>query len=73
MFCNMVRAYEDRSNGMKKLVRDLEPVYDLSLTAGIGERDPEKTAETPSPQSTDRASGRFELILAARKRALYCV
>ncbi len=30
---------------MKNLVRDLEAVYDLSLTAGIGERDPEKTAE----------------------------
>jgi taurine dioxygenase len=45
MFCNMVRAYDDLSDGMKKLVRDLEPVYDLSLTAGIGERDPEKTAE----------------------------
>ncbi len=45
MFCNMVRAYDDLSGGMKELVRDLQPVYDLSLTAGIGERDPEKTAE----------------------------
>ena len=40
MFCNMVRAYADLSAGMKNLVRDLEAVYDLSLTAGIGERDP---------------------------------
>jgi taurine dioxygenase len=45
MFCNMVSAYADLSDGMKKILRDLEAVYDLSLTAGIGERDPAKTAE----------------------------
>ncbi|MFY0610830.1 MAG: TauD/TfdA family dioxygenase [Hyphomicrobiaceae bacterium] len=45
MFCNMERAYLGLSNGMKKILHDLEAVYDLSLTAGIGERDPAKTAE----------------------------
>ena len=45
MFCNMVRAYADLSDGMKKILRDLEAVYDLSLTAGISERDPTKSAE----------------------------
>lgn len=45
MFCNMVRAYETLSDKMKAIVDDLEAVYDISLTAGIGERDPGKVAE----------------------------
>jgi len=45
MFCNMVRAYETLSDRMKRIVDDLETVYDISLTAGIGERDPAKVAE----------------------------
>ncbi|MGH6618256.1 MAG: TauD/TfdA dioxygenase family protein [Alphaproteobacteria bacterium] len=45
MFCNMVRAYETLSNKMKRIVDGLEAVYDIGLTAGINERDPQKTAE----------------------------
>ena len=45
MFCNMVRAYETLSDKMKRIVDDLETVYDISLTAGINERDPAKVAE----------------------------
>lgn len=45
MFSNMVRAFDELSDGMKQIVRGLEAVYDLSLTAGIDERDPLKTAE----------------------------
>jgi taurine dioxygenase len=45
MFCNMVRAYETLSDKMKSIVDDLETVYDVSLTAGINERDPAKVAE----------------------------
>jgi len=45
MFCNMVRAYETLSDKMKRIVDDLETVYDIGLTAGINERDPAKVAE----------------------------
>ncbi len=45
MFCNMVRAYETLSDAFKALIKDLHAVYDFSLTAGVNERDPEKTAE----------------------------
>ena len=45
MFCNMVRAYEGLSDGFQNIIDDLQAVYDIGLTAGIGERDPEKSAE----------------------------
>lgn len=45
MFCNMVRAYKTLSDTMKDIVAGLDAVYDIGLTAGIGKRDPEKTAE----------------------------
>lgn len=45
LFANMVRAYETLSPKMRDIVDGLEAVYDISLTAGIGERDPAKTAE----------------------------
>lgn len=45
MFCNMARAYDLLSDKMKRIVDDLDAVYDIGLTAGIGERDPEKVAE----------------------------
>ena len=45
MFCNMARAYDDLSDAFKDIVGKLHAVYDIGLTAGIGERDPEKTAE----------------------------
>lgn len=45
MFCNMVRAYETLSDKMKRIVDDLDAVYDIGLTAGINERDPQKTAD----------------------------
>ncbi len=45
MFANMVRAYETLSPKLREIVDGLEAVYDISLTAGIGERDPAKTAE----------------------------
>ncbi|MEM9681878.1 MAG: TauD/TfdA family dioxygenase [Pseudomonadota bacterium] len=45
MFCNMVRAYKTLSDTMKDIVAGLDAVYDIGLTAGINERDPEKTAE----------------------------
>ena len=45
MFCNMVRAYDTLSEKMKRIVDGLDAVYDIGLTAGINERDPEKTAE----------------------------
>lgn len=46
MFANMVRAYETLSPVMRGIVDGLDAVYDISLTAGFGQRDPEKTAET---------------------------
>ena len=45
MFCNMARAYDTLSEKMKAIVEDLDAVYDISLTAGINERDPDKVAE----------------------------
>ena len=45
MFCNMVRAHETLSDGYQALIKDLHAVYDFSLTAGVNERDPEKTRE----------------------------
>ena len=45
MFCNMARAFDDLSDMLKDIVGRLHAVYDIGLTAGIGERDPEKTAE----------------------------
>ncbi len=45
MFANMVRAYETLSETMRGIVNGLHAVYDITLTAGIGERDPAKTAE----------------------------
>ena len=44
-FCNMVKAYETLSPTMQGIVDGLDVVYDFSLTAGVGERDPAKTAE----------------------------
>jgi taurine dioxygenase len=45
MFSNMARAYELLSDKMKRIVDDLDAVYDIGLTAGIGERDQDKVAE----------------------------
>ncbi len=45
MFCNMVRAYETLSPPLRAFLDGLDVVYDISLTAGIGERDPAQTAE----------------------------
>ncbi|BBK41148.1 taurine dioxygenase [Allostella vacuolata] len=45
MFTNMYMAYETLSERMKAILEDLWAVHDVSLVAGIGERDPEKTAE----------------------------
>lgn len=45
MFANMVAAYESLSPTMRGIVDGLHAVYDISLTAGLGERDPAKTAE----------------------------
>lgn len=45
MFCNMVRAYETLSETMRGIVDDLHAVYDISLTAGISERNAAETAE----------------------------
>ncbi|MDP6707454.1 MAG: TauD/TfdA family dioxygenase [Alphaproteobacteria bacterium] len=45
MFCNMVRAYETLSEKMQAIVDGLDAVYDIGLTAGIGERNPENVAE----------------------------
>lgn len=45
MFANMVRAYATLSAKMREIVDGLDAVYDISLTAGLGERDPAKTAE----------------------------
>lgn len=45
MFSNMVRAYETLSETMRGIVDKLHAVYDISLTAGLGERDAAKTAE----------------------------
>ena len=45
MFCNMVRAHDTLSDAFKAMIKDLHAVYDFSLTAGVGERDPGKTAE----------------------------
>ncbi|MFZ8949531.1 MAG: TauD/TfdA dioxygenase family protein [Alphaproteobacteria bacterium] len=45
MFANMVRAYETLSTTMQGIVDNLHAVYDISLTAGLNERDPDKTKE----------------------------
>lgn len=45
MFANMVTAYESLSPKWREIVDGLDAVYDVSLTAGLGERDPAKTAE----------------------------
>ncbi len=45
MFTNMYLAYETLSEKMRAIVDDLWAVHDISLVAGIGERDPEKVAE----------------------------
>jgi taurine dioxygenase len=45
MFCNMVSAYDTLSDKLKAIVSDLHAVYDIGLTAGIGERDPANVAE----------------------------
>ena len=45
MFANMVRAYEELTPTLRAILDDLQAVYDISLTAGLGERDPAKTAE----------------------------
>lgn len=46
MFANMVRAYDTLSPKMREIVDGLDAVYDITLVAGFGERNPEKTAET---------------------------
>jgi taurine dioxygenase len=45
MFANMVRAYDDLSETYREILKGLDAVYDIGLVAGIGERDPAKTAE----------------------------
>ncbi len=45
MFANMVRAYETLSPAFQSRIDALHAVYDIGLTAGIGERDPAKTQE----------------------------
>jgi taurine dioxygenase len=45
MFANMVRACETLSATMRGILDGLHAVYDIGLTAGIGERDPAKVAE----------------------------
>ena len=42
MFCNMVKAYETLSKPMQKIVDELHSVYDISLTAGLFQRDQKK-------------------------------
>lgn len=44
MFSNMARAYELLSDKMKRIVDDLDAVYDIGLAAGIGQGEPEKVA-----------------------------
>ena len=46
MFCNMVKAYETLSKPMQKIVDELYSVYDISLTAGLFQRDPKEVEET---------------------------
>ena len=46
MFCNMVKAYETLSKPMQKIVDGLHSVYDISLTAGLFQRDAKKVEET---------------------------
>ena len=46
MFCNMVKAYETLSKPMQKIVDELHSVYDISLTAGLFQRDPKEVEET---------------------------
>lgn len=46
MFANMVRAYETLSPKLQGILDGLDAVYDISLTAGVSERDAAKTAET---------------------------
>ncbi|MED5474002.1 MAG: TauD/TfdA family dioxygenase [Pseudomonadota bacterium] len=46
MFCNMVNAYETLSAPMQKIVDGLHSVYDISLTAGLFQRDPQEVEET---------------------------
>ena len=46
MFCNMVNAYETLSKPMQKIVDELHSVYDISLTAGLFQRDPKEVEET---------------------------
>ena len=45
MFCNMVKAYETLKP-MQKIVDELHSVYDISLTAGLFQRDPKEVEET---------------------------
>ena len=45
MFANMVNAYETLSPPLRAFLDGLDVVYDVSLTAGINERDPAQTAE----------------------------
>lgn len=45
MFTNMYLAYETLSEKMREIVDDLWAVHDISLVAGIGERDPAQVAE----------------------------
>ncbi|MBH67021.1 MAG: taurine dioxygenase [Rhodospirillaceae bacterium] len=46
MFCNMVKAYENLSETMRKIVDGLHSVYDFGLTAGLNQRDAREVAET---------------------------
>jgi taurine dioxygenase len=45
MFANMVRAYDTLSPALREKLDTLDAVYDIGLTAGLGERDPQQTAE----------------------------
>jgi taurine dioxygenase len=70
MFANMVRAYETLSPKMQEVVDSLEAVYDISLTAGLGNRDPAQTAEVKrlNPPIAHPAA---RIHAASGKRALY--
>ena len=46
MFCNMVKSYETLSKPMQKIVDELHSVYDISLTAGLFQRDLKEVEET---------------------------
>jgi taurine dioxygenase len=76
MFTNMYLAYETLSEKMRDFLDDLWAVHDFSLVAGIGDRDPAKTAELlrinpPVAQPVVRVhpeTGRKALFVSERVR-----